>query len=332
MINFVRQQHVDAAAHLYGMRGHLEAIADRYAAQGCDLLFFTSSGGSLAMLQPFCDWVTQDSPLAAASMTAADYCCLGCGRVTGRSLAMVTSKSGDTKETLAAVRRLKAQGVRVFAAVGKDGSEMQKLADDAVVYGPGRPQELIFYILVGRMLFDAGRFADYPLLADQLAWLGEDLADVRVKADPVCKDYAEKYGHEPYGIWVASGRLWPQAYSYAMCVLQESQWLRTTSVSSAEFFHGTLELVDRDVCVTLLAGQGPTRPQDMRVRDFCRRYTDRLTVFDTRDYPLPHIDKRFGALLDPVVMAAVLQRVSRNLEAVTGHPMDLRRYYNTVEY
>ena len=94
-----------------------------------------------------------------------------------------------------------------------------------------------------------------------------------------------------------------------MCVLEESQWIRTKSVSSPEFFHGTLELLEDDVCTTLLLTEGPTRAQDERVKAFAARYTKKLTCIDTKEYALPGISDEFRPLLSPVVMAAVLQRI-----------------------
>lgn len=117
-----------------------------------------------------------------------------------------------------------------------------------------------------------------------------------------------------------------------MCVLEESQWIRTKSVSSPEFFHGTLELLEEDVCTTLLLTEGPTRAQDERVREFAERHTRKLTCFDTRDYALPGIHEEFRPLLNPVVMAAVLQRISKNIEQITGHSLEIRRYYRKESY
>ena len=203
---------------------------------------------------------------------------------------------------------------------------------DCVVYGEGRPQELVFYYLIGRILYRNGDFADYPKFADELKGLAYALAQVRKQADEKCRQYALDYHKEPYNIWVGSGDLWPTAYSYSMCVLEESQWIRTKSVSSPEFFHGTLELLEDDVCMTLLLTEGPTRVLDERVKEFAQRHTKKLTCFDTKDYELPGISDEFRKYLSPVVMAAVLQRISKNIEEITGHSLDIRRYYRKENY
>ena len=222
--------------------------------------------------------------------------------------------------------------MRLFAAVGKENSTLESICDDTIVYSEGRPQELVFYLLIGRILYRSCSFDAYPRFADELKNLAFALAQVRKQADAKCLKYAQDYCKEPYNIWIGSGDLWPTAYSYSMCVLEESQWIRTKSVSSPEFFHGTLELLEDDVCTTLLLTEGPTRAQDERVKEFAARHTKKLTCFDTKEYALPGISDEFRPLLSPVVMAAVLQRISKNIEVITDHSLDIRRYYRKESY
>lgn len=332
MINFNEAQIIANGDFIYRQRAKIEAIADSICDQGFDLLLFTSSGGSQAMLDPFAFYIRHESRLPVENVISADLMLGGCNRITNRSVAFLTSKSGDTSETVAAARWLKAQGVRLVAVVGKSDSVLEGICDDTVVYGDGRPQELVFYLLIGRILHRHGCFADYPRFADELKNLAYALAQVRKAADEKCRQYALDYHKEPYNIWVGSGDLWPTAYSYSMCVLEESQWIRTKSVSSPEFFHGTLELLDDDVCTTVLLTEGPTRAQDERVRDFAVQHTRKLTCFDTADYELPGISPEFRRWLSPVVMAAVLQRISKNIEVITEHSLDIRRYYRKENY
>lgn len=332
LINFDEEKIIANGAVIYNQRDKIEAIADSIWAAGFDLLLFTSSGGSQAMLDPFAFYVRHMSRLPVESVLSANLMTGDCNRISDKTVAFLTSKSGDTAETLEAAKWLKERGVRLFAAIGKDNSALEAICDDAVVYGEGRPQELVFYLLIGRILWRAGAFEAYPRFADELKNLAYALAQVRKQADAPCMAYAKAYCKEPYNIWIGSGDLWPTAYSYSMCVLEESQWIRTKSVSSPEFFHGTLELLEDDVCTTLLLTEGPTRAQDERVREFAKRHTKKLTCFDTKEYALPGISDEFRPLLSPVVMAAILQRISKNIEVITDHSLDIRRYYRKENY
>ncbi len=332
LVNFNEEQIIANGEIIYRQRAAIEAIADSVVDSGFDLLLFTSSGGSQAMLDPFAFYLRHESRLPVENVLSADLMLGDCNRVTDKTVAFLTSKSGDTGETVEAAKWLKERGVRLISIVGRPDSVLESLSDDTVVYGEGRPQELVLYLLIGRILNRKGCFEAYPAFADDLKGLAYALAQVRKQADAKCRQYAEEIAKENYNIWVGSGDLWPTAYSYSMCVLEESQWLRTKSVSSPEFFHGTLELLEDDVRVTLLLGEGPTRHLDERVKEFAARHTKKLTCFDTADYDLPGIHPEFRRLLSPVVMAAVLQRVSKNLEDITGHSLDIRRYYRKESY
>lgn len=332
MINFDEAQIIANGEIIYSQRAKIEAIADRIFEEGFDLLLFTSSGGSQAMLDPFAFYIRHMSKLPVENRLSADLLLNDCNRITEKSVAFLTSKSGDTDETLKAAKWLKDRGVRIISITGKDDSPLEAISDAGIVYGEGRPQELVLYLLIGRILYRNGDFPEYPQFADELKGLAYALAQVRKEADAKCRKYALDYCREPYNIWVGSGDLWPTAYSYSMCVLEESQWIRTKSVSSPEFFHGTLELLEDDVCMTLLLTEGPTRVLDERVKEFAERHTSKLTCFDTKDYDLPGISDRFRQYLNPVVMAAVLQRISKNIEEITGHSLDIRRYYRKETY
>ncbi len=332
MINFNEEQMIKNGDAIYSQRTHIETISDTLVKDGFDLLFFTSSGGSMAMMLPFEYWINQISKIPCGSMISADLTAMGCNRITDKTVAFLTSKSGDTPDTLEAARFLKQKGVRLVSVTGVKDSPLEKLSDFCITYGEGRPQELVFYLLIGRLLYNSNAFPEYPRFADELKNLAGALVEVRKQADPFCLEYAEKNCREPYHIWVGSGDLWPLAYSYSMCTLEESLWLKTKSVSSSEFFHGTLELIEEDVSVTLLMTQGPTRFLDEKVKSFALQHTNKFTCFDTKDYALPGISNSFHSLLSPVIMSAVLQRVSKNMESVTGHSLDIRRYYRKGGY
>lgn len=332
MVNFDEASMLKNGAFIYERRAAIEAIADRVHESGYRNLLFSSSGGSQAMMDPFAEIIMQMSDISVLSVLSSTLVLTGHNQIDKDTLVIMSSKSGDTPDTVAGARYLKTLGCTIISIIGKPNSILEALSDEAFVYQDGRPQELIMYLLIGRLLYRHGSFPDYPQFADELKHLPQVLVDVRKQADQQAVAYCQKYYREPYNIWIASGDFWPVCYAYAMCVLEESQWIRTKSVSSPEFFHGTLELVERDVCVTLLITEGKTRPLDLRVKKFIEAYTDKANVFDVHDYAYHGISDQYRWLLSCVVMNAILQRISKNMEVVTKHSLDIRRYYRTVSY
>ena len=131
---------------------------------------------------------------------------------------------------------------------------------------------------------------------------------------------------------VGSGMLWGEAYDYAMCILEEMQWIKTKSIHAAEFFHGTLELVEKDTSLILFYGEDETRPLMDRVMNFSKNITDVINVFDTREVELPFTEGEFRKIVSPMIMYAITERLSCHLEKERNHPLTTRRYYRQMEY
>ncbi|NRT89415.1 SIS domain-containing protein [Clostridium beijerinckii] len=332
MIKFDEKKMLENGEYIYSKREDIEEIADKLTEKGFENILFTSSGGSIAMMQPFEYMIKTKSKIPVYSEISAELLLTGNSQITDKSIAFLASKSGDTKETVEAAKYLKEKGVTTISIIGKENSILEELSTYSVVYKDGRPQELILYILIGKLLNNNHEFKDYDKFAEELQNLPAALNHVRKASDEKAREYAEKYKNDPYQIWIGSGNLWGTTYSYSMCVLEESQWLRTKSVSSPEFFHGTIELIEKDVCATLLKTEAETRPLDDRVEKFLVDYTDKFTVFDTKDYELPGISEEYRGLLSPVVMWAILGRISAHLEVIRNHSLEIRRYYRKVEY
>ena len=136
------------------------------------------------------------------------------------------------------------------------------------------------------------------------------------------------------GYWgfIGGGMLWGEAYDYAMCILEEMQWIRTKSIHVCEYFHGTLELVEKDTSLILFYGEDETRPLMDRVLKFSKTVSDEITIFDTKEVELPFTDPEFRKIVSPIVIYAITERLSAHLAKERNHPLTTRRYYRQMEY
>ena len=89
--------------------------------------------------------------------------------------------------------------------------------------------------------------------------------------------------------FVGSGNQWGATYSYAMCYWEEQLWIRTKSITCAEFFHGMLEVVEAETPVTLFMGEDSQRPLAERVAGFLPKVCKNYVVIDSKDYELEGI-------------------------------------------
>ena len=78
--------------------------------------------------------------------------------------------------------------------------------------------------------------------------------------EPKAEAFAKMLAGADYHIITGAGNVWPQAFYYGMCILEEMQWIRTRPVHASDFFHGTLELVEKGVSVILFKGEDALPP------------------------------------------------------------------------
>ena len=139
-------------------------------------------------------------------------------------------------------------------------------------------------------------------------------------------------------MFVGSGALWGETILFAMCILEEMQWKRTRYITSADFFHGTLELVEKDVPVFLFKGEDECRKLNERVEAFLTNFADRtkdedVVVIDTAEYAIPGLDDDFRVIVSPWILTIlVTDRLARYYETVTKHNLKYRRYYHQFDY
>ena len=334
MIDFNEKEIMEKADKLYALRADLESIADKVCEKGFDNILFTSAGGSLAALEPFSYMMKSMSKIPVLTEIPAEMMLTDNAMITDKTVAILTSKSGDTNETVAAAKWLAEKNVTTISLCGEEDSPLKAATTYSVCYGDAEPHDLIAIFVLGKIMYNRGEFAEYPQFADELKNLGQVLVSVGKAADEKGKAYAELFREKDkeYQIWTGSGMTWGHTYSMAMCVLEECQWLRTKSVNSAEFFHGTIEMVEKGVLVCIGMGEGPTRPLDERVIRFVEKHTDQMFVFDTKDYEFPGISDKFRWMLSPVMLWAIYERAYKNLSDIRKHTLDIRRYYRRLEY
>ena len=98
-----------------------------------------------------------------------------------------------------------------------------------------------------------------------------------------------------------------------MCILEEMQWIKTKSIHAAEYFHGTLELVEEDTSLILFYGEDETRPLMDRVMNFSQKVTKVINIFDTKEIELPFTRPDYRKIVSPMVMYAMTERLSLSL-------------------
>lgn len=317
-------------------RAEVESVADQIHDQGYENIFLLGIGGTYDELDMVRYFMNKYSELEVHLINAAEFNVMGNNRLKPNSVVVTASASGDTKEIVQAVKTIVGQGIRVVAFTRSEtplGQLATTVIEAPVVTGRCDFTYMLFDVLALRLLNRRGEFDGYDRFLAQTTNIFHDLVDIRIKFEDKADAIAKAYAHEPYTIFVGSGALWGETVLFSMCILEEMQWVRTRAVTSAEFFHGTLELVEPGVPVVLLKGEDECRELDNRVEMFCERYTDKLTVIDTAEYAIDGLDDEFRPLISPIIATATMhERLSKHYECYTKHNLNYRRYYRQFTY
>ena len=228
----------------------VEAAANKIHDKGYENIFLLGMGGTYDELEPIQYIMNKYSEVEVHLSNAAELNVLGNKRLNKKSIVITASASGDTKEIVEAVEWIVKEGIDVMAFT-KPETPLGKLATmivtAPVTTGQCEYSYLMFDVLALRLLNRRGEFPKYDDFVAQTKNIFHDLVGIREKFDERADEIAKQYALAPYSIFVGSGALWGETVLFSMCILEEMQWVRTRAVSSPDFFHGTLELVEKDV-------------------------------------------------------------------------------------
>lgn len=331
MLKFDEQKKLDSVNGALALRGQINEIVDKICEDGYKNICWLGIGGTYASAMQAVVHMKEKTALEVFVENAAEYCTTGNKRVGKGTVIVISSVSGNTKEVVAAVKKAKEDGATVIGFIDVAGAILDELSDYTVTYTAN--EQLKFFMVADRFMYNNGEFEDYDRCYSELdAHLAQALVDVAKKADDFAKEFAMKHRHDKMHYFIGAGNQFGATYSYAMCYWEEQMWLRTKSIHSAEFFHGTLEIVEEDTPVTVFVGEDSQRALSERVVNFLPKVCANYTVIDTADYELEGISKEYRGCISHLVMHEVTARIDVYIEKFNCHPLEIRRYYRQFEY
>ena len=171
------------------------------------------------------------------------------------ALAMVISQSGETADTLAALRLCKERGVRTIGIVNVVGSSIAREAD-ATMYTWAGPEISVAttkaystqlaacYLLATEFARVRGTLADgqYEHLVTELEALPEKIEKTLADKERI-QWFAAKYANAHDGFFVERG------IDYAVCLegslkLEEISYIHSEAYAAGELKHGTISLIE----------------------------------------------------------------------------------------
>lgn len=312
----------------------IEAIRDRRP----ENVYFVACGGSLAYMYNQQYIFDLEMTVPTAIVNSGEFIHRDPKGLGSNSLVVLCSHSGDTPETAEAAAFARKKGALTVAYSHRPGSPLWNAVDfglhydwgegvDAYEHRSGMALRFVFGLL--NALQPAKRYEralETMKGLDALFSANKDLF----------KERADRFGagHKRDSIiyTMGSGPIFGDVYSFAVCLLQEMQWIHSAPIHSGEFFHGPFEITDYDVPFLLMKTIGRMRPLDERAHRFLERYSDRVTVVDAEDFDWSGVDDEMKQYFAAPIFGAVLRTYAEQLAHYRGHPLAVRRYMWRFEY
>lgn len=337
MLNLDENRFLTIQQGAVSLASGIDAAIGAALAAGATNLFFLGTGGVAYLMEPAIQLLQRNSGFPVFRDYPAELLVSGNRNLTAGSIVILPSLSGTTTESVALLDRLHRIGARVITLTGHADTPLGRAGNPAFVnFAADDTSSESFYIqalLVALSVMKArNEIADHDAILAEMQGLPQALLATKRAFEPKADAFARIIAGAGYHMFTAAGNMWPAANYYATCILEEMQWIRTRPVHAADFFHGPLELIDRDVSLILLRGEDEARALADRVASFAPRYTDRFTILDTADFVPDSVSPRLRTLLSPAFMATILERLSAHLEVMRNHPLTTRRYYKRVAY
>ena len=248
-------------------------------------------------------------------------------------LVIIISQSGETSDTLAALKLAKSRGVPVLAIVNVVGSSIARAAD-YVLYtyaGPEiavastkayRVQLCVLYLFALRLAYARGRLsaAETRRYTAQLLRAPE-IIKARLADCEQIKYLASRYMNTQSCFFIGRG------FDYSLSLegslkLKEISYVHSDAYAAGELKHGTISLITDGVPVIALATQKQVYEQTISNAKETRSRGARVLLFTTKDAVVPE------GVADAVIRLDEYEDILMPLQLIV--PLQLFAYYMAV--
>ncbi|MDO4199802.1 MAG: glutamine--fructose-6-phosphate transaminase (isomerizing) [Clostridia bacterium] len=184
-------------------------------------------------------------------------------RVNKNTLVILISQSGETADTIAALREVKKYGARTLSIVNVVGSTIARESDDVIYTRAGQEvavattkaltsQLSVVFLLAEYMARKMGFVPDADLL-DALKKIPEQIEELN-KSEGKIKSYAERFKAAEVAFFLGRGIDYPVALEGAL-KLKETAYIHAEAYAAGELKHGPISLIEDGTLVIAVATQ-----------------------------------------------------------------------------
>jgi glucosamine--fructose-6-phosphate aminotransferase (isomerizing) len=267
--------------------------------------------------------------------------------VSDRTLFIAVTQSGETLDTLAALREAKSRGARVLSIVNVVGSSVARESDDVFYTWAGpeiavastkayTTQLMCLYLLAIYMGRTLGTISDkeYPSCMDELSAMPEKVGRV-LDQEKNIEEIARGLYQKNAVFYIGRGLDNPVAYEGSL-KLKEISYINSLAIAAGELKHGTIALIEKDVPVIALANQDrlfekmlsniqEVKARGARVIGMAKEHNKALGETADQTMWIPDCDDLFTPLLAVVPLQLLAYYVARMKGCDIDKPKNLAK-------
>jgi glucosamine--fructose-6-phosphate aminotransferase (isomerizing) len=184
-----------------------------------------------------------------------------------RSTALLAiSQSGETADTIAALKKVEGYGVLRLGIVNAVGSTIARMTDAGVYCHAGPEQSVastkafiaqVTVLAEIALYLNRGRNKLYKPVLQELAAMPDKILEV-LEQDAKIKKIAKKYSHNRDFLYIGRGYSYPCALEGAL-KLKEISYIHAEGYAAGEMKHGPLAMIDKKFPAFAINPKGPMR-------------------------------------------------------------------------
>ncbi|WP_276956128.1 SIS domain-containing protein [Methanobrevibacter woesei] len=249
------------------------------------------------------------------------------------SIAIFTSQSGETADTLAALRKANDYGIYTVSISNEPDSSMVKEAKTAIVTRGDRETAILgtkTYITqlacLYEILFKGSNYENKDVLLSQLHEMPNLIEDLLISCEEDNKKLAEEFKDEEIFYCLGSGPNFGLSYKLAMTMFMEGAIKHACPLYAAEFRHGLIERVEKDVPIVFLYSDFDSDEITQKAIDFSENQELKIINYKLSDYA--DVDK----LLSPFILVIPLEWFIYYLAHFNNEDPGATRHIGKVRY
>ncbi|MBI4812947.1 MAG: SIS domain-containing protein, partial [Methanobacterium sp.] len=246
---------------------------------------------------------------------------------------ILTSQSGETADTLAALRRAQNKGMYTVSIINEEKSTMMQESEDIVLTRCNRETAILGtktymtqLMCLYQILFTAEHSSQSKEVLNDLLKIPQITQDLLKKTEEENKALAQKYANYDIFYCMGSGPNYGLAYKLAMTMFMEGALKHACPLYSGEFRHGLIERVEKNIPVIFLDANYPGDEFTRKSIEFSRKVGAENIIYKMQDY------SNINPLLAPFVLVVPLEWFIYYLAHFNNEDPGSTRHIGKVRY